>query len=81
MGGIYMQENGTIFYLHNDADFMAFVERYTRKIISLSYPITEIKRGQVLERGYKLDEGKSYLIYENGLRKYCYIENEELIHF
>lgn len=74
-----MGSNETIFYLHNEKDFIALVDRYTRNIISFVEPVTIIEKGEILERGFKLEENENYLIYENGVSKYCYIKNEELV--
>jgi len=77
-----MENEGTIYYLNNDKDFIAFVEEDTREITSILNPVSAIKReNRDLERGFKLLEGEKYVICENGIKKYCFLKDEELILF
>ncbi|WFA09586.1 hypothetical protein [Tissierella sp. Yu-01] len=76
-----MKTNGIIYYLNNKEDYIVRVNKNTRELLTYVYPVTEDQRGEIIERGFILVEGQYYLISENGVKNYCYLENEELIPF
>lgn len=75
-----MKNKRIIHYLNNDNDFIALIEEDTKEIISILNPASIIKKeNRDLERGFQILEGKKYLIYENGIKKYCFLKDEELM--
>lgn len=76
-----MKIKETIYYLNNNEDYILKVDKYTKEVVSYVHSLTTVQRGRILERGFKLIEGEHYLICENGIKKYCYIKNQNLLSF